>query len=179
MTRRATAVERGPPTDLYREDFHAWAADQAEALRLAADSRGDPKALQEAIGGLDLENLAEEVAGLAKSEQRELRNRLTTVMEHLLKLQHSPTTEPRPGWRNTVLRSRVEILRLLEDSPSLRAELPALLEQAKLDALAVLPAEMAERREGDALKLAKAMREALKAYTPDRVQDRAWWPGLF
>jgi hypothetical protein len=41
-------------------------------------------------------------------------------MEHLIKLQASPATAPRGGWRETIVRARGEIERLLEDSPSLR-----------------------------------------------------------
>lgn len=173
----------GPPAGLYRRDFHAWASDQARALRQAADSRarGDAEAFREAIAGLDLENLAEEVAGLAKSEQRELRNRLTTVVEHLLKVQLSPAAEPRAGWQSTARRGRVEIARLLEDSPSLRAELYPLLDKARGDAWMLVLGELRDRGEAPAKGTAarasaRAMHRALGDYTPERVLDPNWWP---
>lgn len=42
------------------------------------------------------------------------------VLEHLTKLEASPSFEPRRGWRETVRRARADIKDLLDDSPSLR-----------------------------------------------------------
>ncbi len=168
----------GPPADLYRQDFHAWASDQARALRQAADSRarGDTEAFREAIAGLDLENLAEEIAGLAKSEQSELRHRLTTVVEHLLKLQHSSAPEPRAGWRNTVRHSRIKIARLLEDSPSLKAKLPDALDKAREDGRALAPGALKDC--GEDLTDMAQIRGMLLDYTLKRVLDPDWWPPM-
>lgn len=173
----------GPSVDLYRQDFHAWATEQARALHRAGEgrARGDARALRDALSTLDFENLSEELAGLGRSELRELRHRLATVVEHLLKLQFSPATDPRAGWRSTVQRGRVEIARLLEDSPSLKAELPASLDKAKADAAELVPAELADRGEApvkglEALAMATTIDQATRDYTLDRVQDRDWWP---
>ncbi len=179
----AAAVEHhdddGPPVvDLYHRDFHAWALEQAQALQRAGESRGAPEALRGAIADLDLENLAEEITGLAKSEQRELRKRLTTIVEHLLKVQHSPAPRPRVGWRGTVQRTRREVRRLLEDSPSLEKELQSLLDEAKEDAVEPVSADLEDRAEGEAGKLAGAMRKALRHYTREQVLDPDWWPPL-
>jgi hypothetical protein len=105
-----------------------------------------------------------------------LLERLTTAVEHLLKLAHSPTAEPRAGWRVTVQRSRVGIARLLKRTPSLKRDLPGLLDEAKEDA-AVLAADALEAHgEGKAEDLAAAMAETARAYTLEQVQDRGWWP---
>src|SRR5215210_6799628 len=98
---------------LYEQDFVRWTEVQAEALRDAARSGANLP--------LDWDNLTEEVESLGRSERRELRNRLVTVMEHLLQLEYSPATDPRAGWRDTVKRERRSIEHLLEDSPSLKA----------------------------------------------------------
>lgn len=93
-------------TELYREDFYVWTERQAELLRARK------------FEDLDLDNLIEEVAGLGDTKLSTVLNHARVVMEHLLKLQHSPATDPRSGWRATVRehRSRLEI----ELTPRLR-----------------------------------------------------------
>jgi len=108
---------------LYEQDFVRWAETQADALRDAARSGANLP--------LDWDNLIEEVESLARSERRELKSRLATVIEHLLKLEHSPAARPRAGWIETVIRERGEIERLLEDSPSLKAEVASMVEREK------------------------------------------------
>ena len=100
---------------LYEQDFVRWTEAQAAVLRRAAETKSNLP--------LDWLNLAEEVESLGRSQRRELRSRLATIIEHLLKLEYSPATEPRLGWIETIGRERREIERLLEDSPSLRGEL--------------------------------------------------------
>jgi hypothetical protein len=64
-----------------------WAEAQAEGLRRAAEAGSNLP--------LDWYNLAEEIESLGRSQRRELRSRLATIIEHLLKLQFSPAMEPR------------------------------------------------------------------------------------
>lgn len=110
---------------LYDEDFVRWTEVQAEGLRRGAGLGSNLP--------LDWNNLAEEVESLGRSQRRELRSRIAVIIEHLLKLAHSPSAEPRCGWIETcdwiemVGRERREVERLLEDSPSLRGEIERLL----------------------------------------------------
>src|ERR687897_193775 len=110
--------------NLYDEDFYVWAQNQAELLR---DKRFDE---------LDLANLIEEVQDLGGALERSVRSRARIIMEHLLKLQHSPAQDPRLGWRATVRTQRSELLNDL--TPSLRRHLadnlPDLYERARHDA---------------------------------------------
>jgi hypothetical protein len=55
---------------------------------------------------LDLENLAEEVESLGRSDLATVRSELRRIIEHLLKLEYSPTTEPRFGWRESIIEAR-------------------------------------------------------------------------
>jgi Domain of unknown function DUF29 len=97
--------------DLYEQDFYVWAQDQAELLR---DKRFDK---------LDLTNLIEEVEDLARAMRRSVRKRTITIMVHLLKLEYSPSTDSRLGWRETI---RTQRTRLLTDlTPTLSRELAA------------------------------------------------------
>ena len=107
--------------ELYDEDFLLWTQSQAKLLRAAAERRVNIP--------LDWENLAEEIESLGKSQRAELRSRLTTIIEHLLKLEHSSAPELRNGWRETVGRTRHDAELVLDDNPSLRREVPALVEE--------------------------------------------------
>lgn len=118
----------------YDGDLVLWSHHQADLLRrMSAGERVNEQ--------VDWDNLAEEIESLGNSERRELRNRIQTVLRHLIKLQASPATQPRMGWKRTVVEQRIQIERLLEDSPSLRQvaataisdELPAARTLASLD----------------------------------------------
>jgi hypothetical protein len=103
---------------LYHTDYYAWTQEQAAILRRLAASR--------AQSDLDLENLAEEVADLGKSERRAVRSQMRRLIEHLLKLDYGTSPNPRAGWRCTILDARIE---LADDfTPTLRRELEANLE---------------------------------------------------
>src|SRR5271168_4846234 len=113
----------GSAAQLYQEDFVRWTEQQSSALR---DAAGVGTNLP-----LDWENLAEEIEGLGRSQRHELRSRIAVIIEHLLKLEHSPAIDPRRGWMETISHERLNIEYLLEDSPSLRGELGPLIEKLK------------------------------------------------
>ena len=79
----------GGAAQLYEEDFVRWTEEQSSALRKAAR-----------IGTnlpLDWENLAEEIESLGRTLSLELRSPIAVILEHLLKLEHSPAIDPRRG----------------------------------------------------------------------------------
>ena len=80
--------------ELYEEDFYVWTQRQAELLRARK------------FEDLDLEHLIEEVAELGDTKLSAVLNNARVVMEHLLKLQHSPAIDPGSGWRDTVIPAR-------------------------------------------------------------------------
>ena len=73
--------------DLYESDFYAWTRAQAGALRGLAEARWN--------GPLDLARLAEEVEDLGSEQQWAVESQLERIIEHLLKLEYSPSTNPR------------------------------------------------------------------------------------
>jgi Domain of unknown function DUF29 len=79
---------------LYERDFVLWTKQQAEALRAAARSGSNQ--------ALDWENLAEEIESLGRSDRRELHSQIYRIIRHLAKLQFSPATDPRRGWREAI-----------------------------------------------------------------------------
>jgi len=114
---------RGNAADLYEQDFVRWTEQQSSALREAAGVGTNLP--------LDWENLAEEIESLGASQRRELRSRIGGILEHLLKLEHSPAKDPQRGWIESTANHRSEIELLLNDSPSLRADVARIIaEQA-------------------------------------------------
>src|SRR6266478_410792 len=107
------------PKTLYEHDFAAWAHQQAEALRAAA--RGGSNQL------LDWGNLAEEIESLGTSQRSALASHIMRIIQHLVKLEYSPSVEPRNGWRRTVRLARLQVQRRLKGNPSLRPELGQLV----------------------------------------------------
>jgi hypothetical protein len=95
-----------PPNDLYETDFYAWTQQQARLLR------------ERRWTDLDLENVAEEIESVGRSEKREIRSRLKVLIAHLLKWKYQPGHRS-PSWTTTILEQRSEIDELLKDSPSL------------------------------------------------------------
>ncbi|MCB1884797.1 MAG: DUF29 domain-containing protein [Geminicoccaceae bacterium] len=122
-------------TSLYDEDFHAWTRRQAALMRDLVARRWN--------GPLDLDRLADEVEDLGKAQRNLLRSQVRRVVEHLLKLDHSPAEAPRAGWRRTVVSARAEIDDAL--TPTLRKDLegrlPRLYAQAREQAALALEAE--------------------------------------
>jgi hypothetical protein len=85
----------------YEEDFVAWLEDQARRAR-----RGE-------AGELDLDNIAEKLEGMARSDRREIRNRLIVLLIHLLKYSAQPRRRS-SGWLATI----AEDLKSLSVAPS-------------------------------------------------------------
>lgn len=97
---------------LYQTDYYAWTKEQAAALRAMAARRAN--------SALDLENLAEEIESLGRSDWRAARSQVLRVIEHLLKLEFSPAREPRAQWLDSIDSARNELIDLL--TPVLRRE---------------------------------------------------------
>lgn len=109
----------------YEGDFYAWLLKSAELLR------------QRQFSELDLEQIAEELEGIARSDKRQLINRFAVLLSHLLKWQYQPERRSK-SWERTIREQRKRISLLLDDSPSLKSE----IEQKLADAyeIAVLSA---------------------------------------
>jgi len=100
---------------LYERDFYLWTQEQAARLRRFAARRPNVD--------LDLENLAEEIESVGRSELRGLAASIERIVEHLLKLEYSPARDPERQWRLSIVAARGNAEAELEMSPSLRARL--------------------------------------------------------
>lgn len=101
----------------YETDFYAWLLKSAELLR-----RGQ-------FAELDLEKIAEELEGMARSDKRQLINHLAVLLAHLLKWQYQPEKRSK-NWQRTIREQRKRISLLLDDSPSLNYEIEEKLTDA-------------------------------------------------
>ena len=91
----------------YEEDFALWSAEQAALIRARKFDR------------VDIENVAEEIESLGRSNKHEIESRLGILIMHLLKWERQPEHRSR-SWAATIRDQRRAISRLLRDSPSLR-----------------------------------------------------------
>ncbi|MBV9749687.1 MAG: DUF29 domain-containing protein [Acetobacteraceae bacterium] len=97
-------------SNVYEADFYAWANEQATLLR------------EGRFGEADIANIAEEIEGLARTEKRELVNRLAVLLTHLFKWHSQPSHRGR-SWQLTVREQRARLRNHLEDNPSLKSKL--------------------------------------------------------
>jgi hypothetical protein len=98
----------------YNADFALWAESQAAALR------------EGRFADVDLPHLLEEIDDLSGSIRREIRSRLKQIAAHLLKFQFQPERAT-SSWKTTIRVQASEIDDLLDESPSLRREMPAFI----------------------------------------------------
>jgi len=70
----------------YDEDFYAWTQEQATLLRSRQFSQ------------VDIENVAEELESMGRSDKRQIDSRLEVLLTHLLKWEHQPENRGR-SWR--------------------------------------------------------------------------------
>jgi hypothetical protein len=95
---------------LYATDFYAWANEQAALLRAGRLSEAD------------IENVAEEIESMGRSERRELISRLTVLFVHLLKWRYQPALQGH-SWQHTIEHQRMKLGDHLAENPSLRSQL--------------------------------------------------------
>lgn len=94
--------------------------------------------------------LAEEVESLGRSDLRRARSQLRRIIEHLLKLQHSPAIEPRDDWLESILDARQDIDDYLTPSkrPEIEGAMPADYAKARAKTVQALALRvLADRRE--------------------------------
>jgi hypothetical protein len=140
----------------YDTDLVLWSREQADLLRRMAEG-------ERVNDQVDWDNVAEEIESLGKSDQRELESRIETILRHLIKLEISPATQPRPGWKRTIVEQRTQIGRLLRNSPSLRQLVPDAIANEMADAGTLALLDLAEFGEQPTKTLTDL------TFTPDQV----------
>jgi hypothetical protein len=141
-------------SSLYDQDFFAWANEQARLLRAGRLSEAD------------IAHIAEEIESMGRSEKRELVNRLSVLLMHLLKWRFQPSARG-TSWRLTIEEQRQRLADHLLDNPSLKATLDASI--ASGYRLAILGAA---RETG----LDRAVFPAACPWSFEQVMDPDFWP---
>ena len=139
---------------LYERDFYAWANEQAALLRAGK------------LNCADIDYIAEEIESIGRGEKRELINRLTVLLLHLLKWQFQPERRGK-SWRITIEQQRDDIDEHLADNPSLK------LLVAGAIASAYRKARLEAERETD---LDRSTFPATCPFTFEQMRDEAFWP---
>jgi len=148
-------------TLLYETDFYGWTQEQAAKLRALAAARANLD--------IDFENIAEEIESVGGSDRKEVQRRLTTILEHMLKIAYSPAYEPLNGWRGTVKKSRRDLLKTLAQSPSLKVVVK--------DAFAECYADAADDARDSHIDLALAPIPSESPFDLDaQVLNPEWYP---
>jgi hypothetical protein len=138
----------------YDTDFYQWTQTQAAALR-AKD-----------VTALELDNLAEEIESLGRSDRRAIVRHLERLLLHLLKWRGQPQGRG-PNWRSTIRPAQREIANLLAESPSLHdypaRQLAASYRHAREDAV-------------DETSIPLATFPEACPWVPEQVLDADFWP---
>ena len=92
----------------YEKDIVAWSQEQAKLLRSGQFSV------------LDVEHIADEIEDVGKSEQRELSNRMASLLSHLLKWEFQPERRG-ASWEAAIHARRNSIEQRIRKTPSLKA----------------------------------------------------------
>ncbi len=149
-----------PDGPRYDDDFFAWTQHQAAVLRAmpVTDNR------------FDREHIAEEIEDLGKSERNAVRSQIRRIIEHFLKLAHSPAEEPRFDWLETIDGARETLSDKI--TPTLRRD--AEVDLANLYAQARRQAARSLHRYGEAFAAA-ALPQACP-YSLDDICREDWYP---
>jgi hypothetical protein len=139
---------------LYAQDYYAWTKEQAAKLRAGR------------VAEIDLEDLAEEIESMGRSEWYELVNRLAVLLAHLLKWRCQPSRRSN-SWRLTIKEQRRRVLLRLKKSPSLQHELEETLGDAYESAVLKAAREM---------KVDESTLPAHCPFTVKQVLDNDYWP---
>ena len=144
----------------YDDDFYAWTQYQAAVLRSLAlsDNR------------LDREHVAEEIEDLGKSERNAVRSEIRRILEHFLKLAHSPAGDPRADWMISIANARAELEERL--TATLRQDLEANL--ARIYGHARKAAEIALQKHQEISGTTPLPAEC--PYALDQILADDWYP---
>ncbi len=107
----------------YDSDLYQWSIDQAALLR------------QKKLSDIDIENIAEEIESLGKSEKKSLNSTLVSLLVHMLKNHFTPERKGNSSsWDGTIYVTRKTILSLIKTNKSFKKKIKTLLEEAYEDA---------------------------------------------
>jgi hypothetical protein len=138
----------------HETDFYGWANEQAALLRAGR------------LDAADIAHIAEEIESMGRSEKRELINRLTLLLMHLLKWKYQPAGQG-SSWRTSIKVQRNALVRHIDDNPSLTPLLPEAISAAYVDAAL---------RASDETKLAESTFPSACEWSFEQIMSPDFWP---
>lgn len=139
---------------LYDRDFYAWANQQAALLRAGN------------LAAADIAHIAEEIESMGKTEQRELENRLTVLLLHLLKWRFQPKRRG-ASWEATIRIQRRDLTRHLDRNPSLKPHIADAVSYAYGNAVIEAASETGQPEENFPAEC---------PWTFEQIMSAAFWP---
>lgn len=109
------AFQRKANPNSYEKDFYRWTNSQAKILK------------KKEFSDLDIMNLVEEIESLGKSDKRSLRSHIINLLLHMLKLKYQ-SGKASTSWHDSTRNALIEIMLILDDSPSLKRQIPKMWE---------------------------------------------------
>lgn len=106
-----------PRRAAYERDFYGWALEQGALIRAGR------------LDEVDLENVAEEIESLGRSEFDKLVSFTRLVLLHMLKWEHQPNLRSR-SWALSIETHRDHARDILEENPSLKPRIDEALARA-------------------------------------------------
>jgi hypothetical protein len=117
---------------LYEADFYTWIFRNIELLK------------QRRFSKIDVDILIDELESMAKQDKRELISHFIILLAHLLKWQFQLKrlteqwqTQQEGSWRGSIMEQRLQIVKQLKESPSLKNYLAEAVENAYPDAVKI------------------------------------------
>jgi len=147
---------------LYEADFYTWIFRNIELLK------------QRRFSKIDVDILIDELESMAKRDKRELLNHFIILLAHLLKWQFqlkllTEQWQTRQGgsWRGSIMEQRLQIVKQLKESPSLKNYLAEAVEKAYPDAVKIAMQET---------QLSKDTFPKMCSYSIEQLLDENFYP---
>jgi hypothetical protein len=110
---------------LYDDDILLWSEQQAAVIRKLGQTRRDLP------NELDIENVAEEVESVGRSELAAVQSYIQLILVHLIKLLLEPDATAARHWRGEIFRFHANMKRRYAPSMRQRIDLDALWREAR------------------------------------------------
>ena len=101
---------------LYEQDFNLWIEETVNLLKTRQ------------LDQIDYDNLIEEVEDLSKNQKDDLEIHLENILRNLLRWKYL-IPERVNDWKVEILRNRIDIKRIIRDSPSLEQYIDSVLDE--------------------------------------------------
>ncbi|MCK5536420.1 MAG: DUF29 domain-containing protein, partial [Bacteroidales bacterium] len=148
--------------NLYETDFYAWIFRNIELLK------------QRSFSKIDVDILIDELESMAKRDKRELVSHFIILLAHLLKWQFQLKklteqwqTQQGSSWRGSITEQRLQIIKQLTESSSLKNYLTEAVENAYPDAIKISMQET---------QISRDTFPKICSYTIEQLLDENFYP---